>query len=84
MPTLEQVQQKVRSRFPTAKTVRKLEWQQISKLVIRADDYEIHKSGLPGHFVYSLFKLPFHELLHGPCDNAQEAMDAASLHQVLL
>ena len=84
MQTLEQVQARIRSRIVPTPVVRKLEWQQISKLVIRADDYEIHKSGQPGHFVYSLFKLPFHELLHGPVESAQEAMDAANLHQVLL
>jgi hypothetical protein len=84
MPTFEQIQEKVRSRFPQAPTIRTLEWQRISERVLRADDYEIHRSGVLGNFTYELFKLPFHQKLHGPCESAQEAMEAASLHQVLL
>jgi hypothetical protein len=84
MQTLEQVQQKVRSRFPKSTTPRRLEWMRINQQVLRADDYEIHRSGMVGHFTYELHKTPFHQVLWGPCDTAQEAMELASLHQVLL
>lgn len=84
MPTLEQVQAKVRSRISAAPAVRKLEWQRISQQVLRADDYEVRRSGAPGHFIYELVKTPFGEVLWGPCETAQEAMECASLHQVLL
>lgn len=85
MPTLEQVQQKVRGRFPKEgeKIIRRLEWQRISPQVLRADDYEVHRSGLPGHFIYALYRTPFHQELWGPCSSAQEAMAHAALHQVL-
>jgi hypothetical protein len=83
MPTLEQVQAKVRARCNQPTTgPRKLDWMRISPQVLRADDYEIHRSGTLGAFTYELRKTPFGEVLH-TCDSAQEAIEAAALHQVL-
>jgi hypothetical protein len=85
MQTLEQVQEKVRARCQkSSASPRRLEWKRISPQVLRAEDYEIHRSGQVGHFIYELHRLPFHQMLHGPCETAQEAMEAAALHQVLL
>lgn len=83
MHTLESVQEKVRSRFAKSSTPRRLEWQRINQQVIRADDYEIHRSGPLGHFTYELHKTPFHQVLWGPCETAKECQEMAALHQVL-
>jgi hypothetical protein len=82
--TLEQVQERIRSRITQAPKVRKLEWMRISQLVVRADDYEIHRNGQVGHFAYNLYLTPFHRHLWGPSETAQECMETAALHQVLL
>lgn len=74
--TLEQIQAKIRQNFPTSASPRKLDWVRISERVLRADDYEIHRSGPLGHLVYELFKLPFHQKLHGPCESSQECQEA--------
>jgi len=81
---LEDVQKRIRAHFPKHGVVRRLDWMRISERVMRADDYEIHRSGAPGQFTYELFKTPFYEKLWGPCETAQEAMEQAALHQVLL
>jgi hypothetical protein len=84
--TLEQVQERIRKNFPKsdAPVRRELTWQRISREVLRADDYEIHRALVGGIYEYKLFRLPFHEELWGPSATAEECKEQAALHQVLV